>query len=231
MSTGSIVGGILGGIGGATIGQPQLGFAVGSGIGGAIEGQSKWKKAQGMNIDSVDPRMQLLLNEIQQKRRSLEAGTMYRTQQDAIRSMGAGAMRRATSATGGDIGSLVQALNLINRGTGRNLNELYGTMAQQSLNMIPLEGQYGIDAANRKYQVQAYDKQQAMGHSARVTQNAMSSLYGAIGSERTGAVIDNIMNTWKQKRALRDKDVDIDGFSQGLNNVFAPISYTGQKGR
>ena len=178
MSTGSIIGGILGGVGGSFVGSPQAGYALGSSLGGIIDGGNKWRKANQMQIAPTDPRQTQLLNEIIRKRRALEAGTMYQPQQDAISQQGAYAMNRVARASGGDINATIQALNMINRGTGRNMNELYGQMMGQSMNMMGIQNQLAQMIGAREYQTQAYNKAQAMGDSARILQNSMANLAG-----------------------------------------------------
>lgn len=185
MATGAIVGGLLGG---ALGGIPSLGmgtgmgYALGSGIGGVVEGQALWGKAQNKQIPETDPRMALLFNEIRQKKAGLESGQFYQPQQDMIRQAGAQALGTAAGITGGDIGATVSALGAINRGTGRNLNELYGGMMNQSLNMGQQEQAIAQYLAGMRYQSRAYEQQQAMAHAAQTLQNGMQNLNAAVAS-------------------------------------------------
>ena len=192
MATGAIVGGLLGG---ALGGIPTLGlgtgtgFALGSSLGGLAEGAVQWGQANKKQISATDPRTRLLYDEIVRKRKGLETGTMYQPQQDVITQAGARAMQAATGITGGDIGATVSALGAINRGTGRNLNELYGNMMNQSNQM--LGQQMGVNQMlyNWNYQRQAYDKQQAMAHAAQTLRDSMANLNSVIASK--GGLLDN----------------------------------------
>lgn len=205
MATGAIIGGILGGAvaGLATGGTATgLGYALGSGIGGAIEGQALWSKAQKNKIPESDPRLALLFNEIRQKRAGLESGQMYQPQQDMIRQAGAQALGTAAGITGGDIGATVSALGAINRGTGRNLNELYGGMMNQSVNMMQQEQALAQYLAGMRYQSRAYDQQQQMANAAQTLQNGMQNLNAVVAGGGLGSLVGGVNNNYTYNSTL-----------------------------
>ena len=185
-TTGSVIGGILGAVGGAVVGGPPgaaAGYTLGSGVGGAIGAGIDTKKAQDKQIPMSDPNQTSLLNEIIAKRKRLEAGSMYQPQQDTIMQAGAYGMNRAVRATGGDVGSTIKALSLINRGTGRNLNELYGNMMNQSVNMLQLQQAQTQAIENRSLGLQMYDKTQAMGDATKRLSDSKANINSALASK------------------------------------------------
>jgi hypothetical protein len=105
---------------------------------------------------------------------------MYQPQQDAIMQMGAQGINRAVRATGGDIGSTMMAIKSINRGTGRNLNELYGGMMNQSVNLLGQQASITDALAKQSFSVDMYEKQQAMADAHRSYQNAMQNIQGLV---------------------------------------------------
>jgi len=186
MALGSVLGGIAGGVIGSIpslgIGAPA-GFAMGSAIGGGIEGAIQKKKAEGMEIPSVTPLQTQLYEEIRSRRKAMEAGTMYQPQQQAIQQTGQGAMRSAVQATGGDIGATISALQKIQRGTGRSLNELYGQMMQSSNQLLGARTQMATDFANREYQVAAYNKLQMLADATQKQKDAKMIMAGMIAQK------------------------------------------------
>ena len=204
-SAAGTIGGILGGAAGAAFGGPagaQIGYGIGSSVGGMIGGNKAWKDAQSMKIDEVDPRQKLLLQEIQQRRRALDAGKMYQPQQQAITQMGMGAMDRATRATGGDVGAAIQALSMLNRGTGRNLNELFGQMQHESTQLLGQQAGVTDSMANRSYQVQAYQKAQAMGDAARQLQNSQANMSSIMGSRSMQTLMSSLLAKRSQQPVI-----------------------------
>jgi hypothetical protein len=185
MAGGNIIGGILGaGLG--TLANPgagtSAGWALGSSVGGVAEGLAGWGKANNMQLPQVDPRQRLLYDEIARKRRALETGVFYQPQQDVIRQAGAQGMQTAAGITGGDVGATVSALGQINRGTGRNLNELYNQMQQQSLGLLQQQIPLGQKIAEQIWAQKAYEKQAALTNAATVLKESMEGLNAGIAS-------------------------------------------------
>jgi hypothetical protein len=205
MAIGSAIGGTLGGIIGAipTFGiGTGAGAAAGAALGGAIEGGVKWSQANKQTIDPTDIRQQQLLNEIIRKRKMLESGAMYSPQQEAISQMGLSAMNRAQRASGGNIGATMQAFAQAQRGTGRALNELYGNMMGQSVNMMGMQGQLTQEMANRILGLQMYNKQQAMVHGANTLQGGVENLLALAASK--GTSVDNAIGAMKKRRTASE---------------------------
>jgi len=200
--SGSLIGGILGATGGAMFGGgagAKAGYALGTTIGGAAEGLIGQQKAKSLPLGVSDPLQVQLLQDIRQRRMALDSGSMYLPQQQNIMQQGVLAMRRGAGVTGGDIGATVSALSMINRGTGRSLNELYGSMANESTQLLGQELGLGNMMASRAFQVQAWRKQQAMAQAARAITGAQSNAAGGMGG------LDFKGMDWKTMLAERAK--------------------------
>jgi hypothetical protein len=204
MSVGSVIGGILGGVGGSMVGAPAAGYALGSGVGGMIEGGIKANKANKMNIDEVSPMQTSIMADIRQRRAAMEAGTYFMPQQQQLMQMGAGGMRRAVGATGGSPAATISALNMINRGTGRNLNELYGQMQQGALNLLNPEMQMANQLYGQRFSLQSYAKQQALHDAMRIQRDSMANLGGFMADPNRAAMIGKLFNGIMGKGGTND---------------------------
>lgn len=175
MALGSILGGITGAaMGGLATGGAGVapGYAMGSAIGGGIEGMIQQKKAESMELPAASMLQTQLLEDVRNRRKAMEAGTMYQPQQQNIKQMGTQAMREAVKVAGGNAGATISALQKIQRGTGRSLGELYGQMMGAANQTLALENQMVTDMANRDYQVAAYNKMQQMGDAIQKQKDA-----------------------------------------------------------
>lgn len=201
MSTGATIGGILGGGVGAALGGNVVGgFALGSAVGGGIEGIIKRRQADSKTIDPSSAMQTSILNDITRRRRAMEAGTFFMPQQQQLMSMGAGAMNKAASVTGGNIGATISALRGINRGTGRNLNELYGQMLGAAGQMGQQEMAQVNQLYNQQFSIQSYDKQQALHDAMRTQQDAGANLNAYMADpKRTQGLVDGFKE-WLAKR-------------------------------
>jgi len=190
------IGSLLGGAAGAAIGSavPGLGtaagYAVGTGIGGGIEGLIQENKANDMPLIGSTPMQITLLDEMRSKRKALEAGVMYQPQQENIRQTGTQAQRNAVKVAGGDTGATISALNKINRGTGRSLNELYGQMMNQSNQMQALEGQQVNLMSKADMEVANYKKFQMTADAMKKQKDAMGIIAGIVGQKFAGMGLD-----------------------------------------
>lgn len=221
MSTASTIGGVLGGAIGGIYGGGNVsaGYALGSAAGGLIDSATQQKKSDETDIITQTPAQTALIEEMKMKKRALEAGTMYQPQQEQIRQMGTGALRQAARVTGGDSGAAVAAMSKIHRGTGRSLNDLYGAMMQQSMQMFPLESQMLEQIAQRQYGVSAHAKMQPMYDAMQKKKDAMGIIAGIIGQKATNAGITD--ESTKQKlidEELKDKGLLPNGMPEILPN-------------
>jgi len=196
MSIGSAIGGVAGGIIGSIptfgIGAP-LGAAAGSALGGGVEAIVKSSQANKMQLTPTDIRQKILLDEIRQKRKALESGITVTPQMEAIQQMGTTAMNRATRATGGNIGALVNALRSINLSTGRGMNELYGQMTGQSMNMLGVQNELTQQMANRDFSTQMYNKAQAMGSSQKMMQDSTANILAFLARMKEKQERDSVL--------------------------------------
>jgi hypothetical protein len=127
----------------------------------------------------TDPYQINMLNDLKRKQRSLETGTADQAQQDMIKQAGTKAMDNIVKLSGGNIGVATSQINAAQRATGKNMNELFSQMSAESFKMDDLmEGLVG-KIANRKLQIQAYEKAQANVTSAQNKQNVMQNLMAA----------------------------------------------------
>ena len=201
MGLGSTIGGVLGGVVGGVVGGlptvgigagpgASLGFAAGSGIGGAIDSSAQRKKGEGMEVQTTSPLEASLLDSIRSRRKALDAGTMYSPQQAAIQQTGTSAMRAATRVAGGDAGATISALQKIQRGEGRSLNELYGQQANQSTNLLGAEGQLTGAIAQREFQMSQWEKSQMMYDAIQKEKDSKQIIAAVVAKQLAGKGID-----------------------------------------
>ena len=190
MSTGQIIGGVIGAAAGSYFGgNTSTGYALGSAAGGLVDSSIQQKKAGEMDILTQTPAQTALLEEMRMKRRAMEAGTYYQPQQEQIKQMGTGALRAATRVAGGDAGSTISAMSKIHRGTGRTLDQLYGTMMQKSLQMLPMEAQMLEGIAQREHKVSEWEKLQPMYDAMQKSKDAQQIIAGVLAARASKAGI------------------------------------------
>jgi hypothetical protein len=182
------IGGILGmgaGIGagflipGAQPLIPEL-ASLGAGLGNEVQGIVDTGKAKKQQLPLTDPYQIGLMNDLKRKQKSLENGTAYQSQQDLVKQAGYKAMDNIVKITGGNIGTTVAALNSAQRATGKNMNELFTEMSEEGFKMDTLMEGLVTKIANRKLEIQEYEKGQANVTATQDKQNAMGMLMGLI---------------------------------------------------
>lgn len=225
MGLGSIIGGVLGGVvGGVATKSGQgisAGYAVGSGIGGGVDAIAKKRKAEQMTIDESSPTQTSLLQDIQQRRKSMEAGYFYMPQQQQLMQLGMGGMRKAASVTGGSPSATISALNMLNRSTGRNLNELYGGMQQQAGAMIPQEIGMGNQLYNQRYSLQSYAKLQELTDATQKQKDAGSNISGFMADPNNTQFLLDLLKKWSSggKGGGSGKDTGGETMAGDLDNL------------
>jgi len=153
---------------------------------GAIKSGIAKKKANAMNVPLVDYNQQMMLNQMKQKQASLESGAAYLPQQEAIKQQGLSAQNAVLRSTGGDVGATVEALSRINRSTGRNMNELYGNMSMEGLQMTGVMNQLVQQMADRSLTIQTQAKQQALADAIKQKQQYQQGLVTSLAGMDTG---------------------------------------------
>jgi len=164
------------------------------------------------NLPLTDPAQVDYLAALKRKQRALDTGTMYQPQQDLIRGAGAKAQSNLLKLTGGDIGASVAGVNAVNRSTGRNLNELFGEMGLEGLKMNDMVGSLIDKIAQRKLEIQAYQKGQQMVSSAQTKQDLMQSAM-ALAARNKG------FGDWLNKLFASNTDVS-DSSVKGIGEPF-----------
>lgn len=194
MSLGSSISNIL--MPGLSIGQNAVGLA---------KANKDVKNAQGMVIPMTDWRQQEAYESLKDKARALETGAAYAPQQAAIQQQGLGAMSAATRVAGGDTGATLGALANINRSTGRLVNELYGGMSMEGLQLQNLLASTAKSMADRAYQIQGWNKSQALGDAMKrkqqYQQNLTTAMSDIFGGGLVGSAVDTVFGGKKKTQS------------------------------
>lgn len=154
------------------------------------------KSAQGMVIPMTDWRQQEAYESLKDKARSLETGAAYAPQQASIQQQGLGAIGAATRVAGGDTGATLGAIANINRSTGRLMNELYGGMSSEGLQLQNLLASTAKSMADRSLSIQWAGKQQALADAMKrkqqYQQNLTNVMTDVFGGGLVGGAVDSI---------------------------------------
>lgn len=196
-------GDILSGVGtgaslGATLGSviPGVGTAIGGLAGGALGGiVGAFTPDNTDNVDKYNYLQSQQYQKLKSQQRQLETGSLYAPQQEAIKQAGATAMKNARNLGGGDIGTAVNAQDVINRGTGRNLNELYGSMSQEGLQLNSLIQNLTKGMADREYQIAMADKLQKLAMQQQNKKDTQENLMTTIAKLGSQFDINGILKT------------------------------------
>ncbi len=186
---GEVIAGVgTGALSGAAIGTeilPGWGTAIGAvvgGVAGGISGANK-KKANEMTLPLEDQTQIEIFNELKRKQKALEAGSTYQAQKDIINQAGYKTMESIVKITGGDVGATVAALSGAQKATGRSMNELFAEMSAEGLKLNVLMEGLVEKISNRKLQIQAYEKSQAMVAAAQQQQNLTNMAMAALAND------------------------------------------------
>jgi len=185
-----ITGGLAAG-GTALAGAPQFAgqaYGLGSGLGQMAVGASKKNQANKLGAPLEDPEQRQILNDIKRRRRQIELGTD--TQSEFIRSniakQQAAQMRAGARATGGSVGATLQSFNQASRTAGNALNRLGVTNAQRAGALAQQASAQVDKIAQRKMDLQMWNKLQKMRESAELQKAGMANLAGGIASVSGG---------------------------------------------
>ena len=168
------------------------GLSIGTNAAGLIKAGKDKRDAQAMIVPEVDWRQQQVYDDLQQKKRGLETGSAYAPQQAAITQQGLGAINAVTGATGGDVGATIDAIAKVNRGTGRTMNELYGGMNNENIQLQGLIANTAQQMSERSYQILAAEKAQAMADAMKRKQQYAQNLTTAMTDVFGGGLINSL---------------------------------------
>lgn len=201
---GSIIGSGAGlAVSGLTGLPPSLTVPLGQAGGNLIQGAIDGNKAKLPPLTDPSQMAQMvayrqIADELKNKQKALESGATYLPQQESIKQTGQNAMAKVLQS-GGSTGATLAGLSFLNRGTGRNLNDLYTTMTGQA-NQMSLQGlrvqQLMSDLndrmATRKLNLQSYKYSQDLANAMNMQKSGMEGL-NAVLADKSGK-IDNLFN-------------------------------------
>lgn len=165
------------------------GLSLGSNAMGLMKANRDVKNAQGMVIPSTDWRQQEAYESLKDKARSLETGAAYAPQRSSLTQGGLSAINAIKGVTGGDIGSTVSAIQSTQRGTGRLMNELYGGMSQEGIQLQSLLASTAQNMANRSLNIDVAKQQQALGDAMKRKQQYQQNLTSAMTDVFGGGLV------------------------------------------
>lgn len=167
-------GAAVSGAGGAIMkALPMLSDILGAGSGGPMgsvkglvqmlsAGENK-RDANALMPGLYDPMQMALLDEIQQKSRSLNSGSSFAADMGAIDATTAGTQQAITQVTGGNVAGTIEGLLAAQTNANRAKNQVLGQADQQNYNYTAL----GTDLQNR-ISARAMELQLAMSQQNRV---------------------------------------------------------------
>jgi len=184
---------------GSTISNILLpGLSLGTNAAGLAKASKDKKAAQAMIVPEVDWRQQQVFDSLQQQKRGLETGSAYAPQQAAITQQGLGAINAVTGVAGGDVGATIDAIAKVNRGTGRTMNELYGGMNQENVQLQGLIANTAQQMSERSYQILVSQKAQAMADAMKRKQQYAQNLTTAMTDVFGGGIIESLLGGKKK---------------------------------
>jgi hypothetical protein len=188
------------GIMGAEVGSiiPGIGTAIGAGAGailGAIKGgiqlhnaNKAGNAANSLQPGLYDPMQTAMLDEIQQKKNSLQSGSAYASNMGAIDATTAGTQNAITQVTGGDVSGTIEGLLAAQTNAGRAKNQVLGQADQANQFYSTL----GVDLQNkissRSMELQLAMQAQKRAEWAQGKQNAMGNLNAAAALTDPGSI-------------------------------------------
>jgi len=139
---------------------PTVSIPAGQALGETIEGGIKSNQAKKMQPPLNDPEERASLDKLKNQQDLLESGAYFSAPKADIMQRGQEAINAVSRVTGGDIGATITGINRVNRGTGRNLNELYGQMSIEGLKLQQVIGALQSSMAKRRLGIQMYQERE-----------------------------------------------------------------------
>lgn len=189
----SDVGATIGGI----FGMSSLGHEIGSYTGGLIDSAFGWDKNK-ERVSGQDLASMALKNRLERYQKALQTGMAYQPQSQAIAQAGATAMENIKSMMGGNVGATISAFSRVNRGTGRNLNELYGQMSNEGLRMNELIEKITNGLYLKEQGVNRYYEQQQWATDAAATNDRNANMNVGITE-----LANKAQDWWKNRQAKK----------------------------
>lgn len=197
--TGQMVGAAAGAGLGAAFGGPagaQLGLQLGSAGGQLFDGLQAKKEAEGNTPPMEDTEVRMLLDEVNQKRKSLETGSAFASGKREIGQNTAAAMEGIKDVAGGNTGAAIEAMNKAQRIGATDVNRLLANADQMQTYFTTLATDLTKGIAQRKLDLQMYDRVQALAEAAQNQKDGKANmmataarsmpLEGATGGQATG---------------------------------------------
>jgi hypothetical protein len=139
---------------------PTVSIPAGQALGETIEGGIKSNQAKKMQPPLNDPEERASLDKLKNQQDLMESGQYFAAPKADIMQRGQEAINAVSRVTGGDIGATITGINRVNRGTGRNLNELYGQMSIEGLKLQQVIGGLQSSMAKRRLGIQMYQERE-----------------------------------------------------------------------
>lgn len=165
-------------------------------LGQLASGAIKKRQANQMALPEQDPTQLAMLDEINRKRRQLEmgAGAEYDLLRKQVGQAQAQTQQNVLRAAGGSGGAAIQGINMAQQGAGMAYAQGSMPLVQKSTQYQQLAQQMVNDIAQRKFEVQQWEKIQKMREAAEQAQAGMQNLFpaafGAVNAMSSGGLSD-----------------------------------------
>jgi hypothetical protein len=180
-------------LGGKAGGKDTLksGVSLATGLLQSIQANKLKKEAESLSPDLTDPGQMGFLAELNQKRKSIEAGAEYNAAMQEADASQATASDAIVNASGGDVSGTIQGLLQSQGVAGRQKNAAIGQGQQKQLAYDTAYGRLLDDVTARKLELQLLAKNQKMAEWAKkkqfASQNVMAGIGGLLGGKKPGA--------------------------------------------
>ena len=184
MALGQTIGTVLGGLGGAAIGNPMLGAGVGGSIGGTIDSVAAGKKSDKLSADlkAEDSNITKFLSEINRDKLAYKTGSMSSFYADTIKEAGANAAQGALEISGGETGAALAATEGVSKGVSKGVNEMLAGLEKENQFKTNLAATLTNGIAQRKLELGLAKYSQAMADKAQNETNLNNSVTALIGT-------------------------------------------------
>lgn len=181
------IGQTIGSIGGFALGGPT-----GSAIGGAAGSLFDAAQNDAQAPPATDPQQLEFLNELQQKKRSINTGTEFDNQEKEAQQGLAQTQQNIANAAGGDVGDTIAGFNKAQRVYGNNLDDILAKGAQNEKFFSTMAGDMLNRISDRKYQLQIADYNQKLAQSKQSEQDAGGVINAAGAKSGYGGLMKHL---------------------------------------
>lgn len=185
--------------GGASMAIPAL-IGTGVGVGQLASGVIKKRQANNMQVPLEDARYRMLFNDLEAKRKQLATGTDVTTQMgsDRLERQMATVGKNIVSRSGGDIGAAMSGLAMAQSQAGDAFNQILSENQRQQMFYQQQAENMAKEMANRRMNIQMWQKLQKMRESAENTKAGFGNLMGGITRLASGSGTGTATPTAKQ---------------------------------